>query len=218
MLALNKVTGPGYEKNIHNEIIVGYFENVESKAAYLIADEYIKLIVEKCCVNGAIQSPQNFIALRERMDEILALLYDNIFLDNDTRHVLMNKYESLNRVYRALLVNNNEAGYIIYNDTDRTINIADPKKLSMFEKYAIMITHTANATFNSFAAEVQFHAEAVSDWKSYVYIVGKGFKWYEAAIRADMAIGEEQESGYADEYYDLDSDIVKAQIAAHGEY
>ena len=218
LLALEKVTGPGYEENIHNEIIVGYFEKVESKAAYLIADEYIKLVVEKCCVNGVIQSPKNYIALRERMDEILTLLSDNVFLDNETRLVLMNEYESLNRVHSALLVNNNEAGYNIYNDTDRTINIADPKELSLFEKYAIMITHTANVTFNSFAAEVQFHAEAVYDWKSHVYILGKGFQWYEAAIRADMAIGEEKESGYADEYYDLDSGIVKAQIATHGEY
>jgi hypothetical protein len=65
---------------------------------------------------------------------------------------------------------------------------------------------------DSFAAEVEFHADAVYDWKSEFNI------WYEAAIRADMAIGEEAESGFYNEYYDLDSDIVIAQANEHGEY
>ena len=39
-----------------------------------------------------------------------------------------------------------------------------------------------------------------------------------AALRADMAVGEEYESGLFDEYYDLDSDIVQDQIDEHGEY
>ena len=42
--------------------------------------------------------------------------------------------------------------------------------------------------------------------------------YYEAALRADMAVGEEYESGLFDEYYDLDSDIVQDQIDEHGEY
>lgn len=41
--------------------------------------------------------------------------------------------------------------------------------------------------------------------------------WYPSAIRADMAIGEDRESGFYDEYYDLESDIVKDQVQAHGE-
>ncbi len=43
-------------------------------------------------------------------------------------------------------------------------------------------------------------------------------KWYNAAIRADMSIGEEYESGFYDDYYDLDGTLVQNQIAAHGEY
>ena len=33
-----------------------------------------------------------------------------------------------------------------------------------------------------------------------------------------MSIGEDYESGFYDEYYDLNSDIVKAQAEYHGEY
>lgn len=75
-----------------------------------------------------------------------------------------------------------------------------------------MACFTADVTFNSFAAEVEFHAEAVDNWKSIFD------RWYEAAIRADMAVGEEYESGFYDDYYDLNSDIVKGQVNAHGEY
>lgn len=70
-------------------------------------------------------------------------------------------------------------------------------------------------TYNSFAAEVEFHADAVYSWHADVPWLGD--KWYDAAIRADMAIGEEYESGFYDDYYDLESAIVKSQIDAHGE-
>ena len=33
-----------------------------------------------------------------------------------------------------------------------------------------------------------------------------------------MAIGEDNESGFFDEYYDLNSDIVQAQAAVHGNH
>lgn len=84
--------------------------------------------------------------------------------------------------------------------------------LSIYEKYAILMTHTANVNFNSFAAEVQYHAYALD---SALILFDKA---YEAAIRADMIIGEEDESGFFDEYYDLDSEIVMAQANYHGAY
>lgn len=43
-------------------------------------------------------------------------------------------------------------------------------------------------------------------------------EWYGAAIRADMSVGEEYESGNYDDYYDLFSDLVQEQIDEHGEY
>ena len=41
--------------------------------------------------------------------------------------------------------------------------------------------------------------------------------WYEAALRADMGVSEEGESGYFD-YYKLNSDIVQNQAQIHGDY
>ena len=40
----------------------------------------------------------------------------------------------------------------------------------------------------------------------------------EKAIRADMTIGEGTESGFFDDYYDTENEIVTAQIGVHGEY
>ena len=83
--------------------------------------------------------------------------------------------------------------------------------LSDYEKHVILATHTGNVSFNSFAAEVKYHAEAL--WKWY----GDFSPVYERAVRADMAIGEENESGITDQYYNLDSDIVQEQVRYHGE-
>lgn len=69
-----------------------------------------------------------------------------------------------------------------------------------------MACFTANVTFNSFAAEVEFHADAVDSWQT--NMPWKGDDWYDAALRADMAIGEEAESGFYDNYYDLNGELV----------
>ena len=84
--------------------------------------------------------------------------------------------------------------------------------LAIYEKYAILAMHTSNVTFNSFAAEVQFHADALDS------VWANNAEFYLRALRADMAIGEESESGGYDQYYDLSSSIVIAQKNAHGEY
>lgn len=71
-------------------------------------------------------------------------------------------------------------------------------------------------TFNSFAAEVEHHAYVLKKYPDVPAIdVGNG---YNSALRADMAMGEEAESGFTDGYYDLNSDIVQAQAEYHGEY
>lgn len=103
-------------------------------------------------------------------------------------------------------------GYSIYDSESLTLSISDPNNLTLYEEQAILSCFTANVTFNSFAAEVQFHAAAI-------YSQLAVFEdWYKAAIRADMAIGEDFESGFSDQYYNLDSESVQAQINEHGEY
>lgn len=206
---LEKVTGPGsYD---YDEVISEYFAKVESKAPYLIAEQFIQIIVNKKCVNGIINAPVNYIAIFEEIEEIDELL-DNIWLPSETRLALINKKNDLLRIPNALDDNNTVAGCFVYNTTTNTINISNPNNLTMYEKYAILATHTGNVTFNSFAAEVEFHADALYDWKA------NHPCYYEKALRADMAVGEEDESGIFDEYYKLNSDIVRAQAAIHGEY
>lgn len=85
--------------------------------------------------------------------------------------------------------------------------------MSYHEKYAILATYTGNVSLNSFAAEVKYHADALETWYGDLNLLGA----YESAIRADMAIGEEYQSGFTDTYYDLNSDIVQEQIRYHGE-
>lgn len=114
---------------------------------------------------------------------------------------------------------NEKAGITIYDSQNKCINIQDPNNLTEEEKYVILAAYTSNLTYNSFAAEVKFHSDALIDWKKNIPFVGKK-KWYEAAIRADMAIGEEKESnkkGGFDDYYDLESDMVNDQKEVHGE-
>ena len=209
---LNKVTGPGvYE---HDEQITSYFAKTSSKGAYLIAEEYVRFISEKS-INGVLSVPNLFISMLEEIESIDTQL-ENIWLDNTSRLALINKKNGLMRIPNWLTQNNEKAGYNVYNSTNRTIEINNTDNLSIYEKYAILATFTADVNFNSFVAEVQFHADAVDNWKSDLPIVGDD--WYESAVRADMAIGEDYESGFYDEYYDLNSDIVKAQAKYHGEY
>lgn len=75
-----------------------------------------------------------------------------------------------------------------------------------------MSAYTADTSFNMFAAEVQAHAEYLEDTLSI-------FDWfYSRALRADMGIGEEYESGMFDSYYDPNDSRVVAQANAHGAY
>lgn len=71
------------------------------------------------------------------------------------------------------------------------------------------MTHTGNVTFNSFAAEVECHADAILGW--YADIA------YSKAIRADMCIDEVYGVGTLMGYHVLDSDVVTNQKNVHGE-
>ena len=91
--------------------------------------------------------------------------------------------------------------------------------LTLYEKQAILTTHTANTSFNSFAAEVVYHAKLTKEYDNeiinyiYEHLIDKH------ALRADMGVGEEKVSGYTDyEYYNPESDTMKLEIQFHGEY
>lgn len=173
----------------------------------MIAEKSVAFFANRVSGN-IISAPDNLVSIFEEIDELL----DNIFLDNDARLILMQNKADLQRVPNALELINETAGTTIFDFNNYNITVQNKNSLTLYEKQAILACFTANVTFNSLVAEVEFHAEAVDDWKSVFD------RWYDAAIRADMAIGEEYESGFYDEYYDLNSTIVKAQAAVHGEY
>lgn len=209
---LVKVTGP--EVPEADDVITSYFANTSSSGAYLIAEKSIAFFAN-CASENIISAPNNLVSMFEEIAEIDDLL-GNVFLDNNTRLVLLQNKADLQRVPDALGAINTAAGKTIFDFDDYTITVQDKNSLTLYEKQAILACFTANVTFNSFAAEVEFHADAINNWQSNIPILGN--EWYERAIRADMAIGEEYESGFYDEYYDLDSAIVRAQADAHGEY
>ena len=118
--------------------------------------------------------------------------------------------EELSRIPNFIASINQNAGYTVCDG--EKITIQSPCCLSNFEKYAILATHTGNVSLNSFAAEVKYHAYALETWYGDLNLLNA----YERAIRADMAIGEETQSGITDQYYDLNSDIVQEQVQYHG--
>lgn len=206
--AVTKVTGPGsYESD---DIITGYFSETASAGSYLIAEKSVAFFAS-CCTGNVITAPDNLVAMFDEIAEIDELL-GNVFLDSDTRAALIQRKIDLQRVPAALEAINTSVGMTIFDFDCYALRVQDKDNLKLYEKQAILACFTANVTFNSFAAEVQFHAIAVNDPKSVFDC------WYDAAIRADMAIGEEYESGFYDEYYNLNSSIVREQAEAHGEY
>lgn len=221
-LHLDELTGPS-DRDINNETvdynttIVNYFSSVKSKGAYLVAEEYIQFIVRTSSVNGVIFASNPYLSLLNNIAVMEEDYYDPY--DANDKSVLWANLQKAYRVPDAILEYNQKAGYNIYNAESNTIHISNVNVLTDHEKHIILALHTANTTFNSFAAEVVYHAQAVTSWNGlHTEDFLDGFCYYKSAIRADMGLGEENESGLADEYYNLDSDIVKAQAQEHGEY
>lgn len=206
------VTGPDNPANrSFDSTLANYFAQVESKAAYLIAECFIQVVVEESCVNGCIDAPQKYKDMLDSLEYAKTMI--NITPAGSVEMAYwITEQTYLERLPLALLENNNNASSTAYNFANDTINISNPNNLTIYEKYAILATHSGNVTFNSFSAELEYHADGL--YKS----VADYDAWYSRVIRADMAIGEASENRLFDEYYDLDSDIVQAQIEAHGEY
>ena len=118
------------------------------------------------------------------------------------------------RLSNAINQINQESSVTIYNTTDNYIIINNPNSLTLSEMKAILITHTSNVSLYSFAAEIVFHADYADRFSNLVFI----YDVYESAIKADMGIGEEKESGFSDwYYYNDDSQYVKDQKSNHNE-
>jgi len=109
------------------------------------------------------------------------------------------------------------AGSDIFNPKRRCLQIADPAAPTLAEQQTILAVHTCNLSYNSFAAEIQFHADALVNGLRYLPYVGKQY-WYRSAVRADMQL--ERKSALYEHllcpYYNRNSSLMKRQMALHG--
>lgn len=92
-------------------------------------------------------------------------------------------YRKSRRLRQFIERNNRAAGYTVCDHT--VIRLKNPLQLTRYEALAILATHTANTSFHSFAAEVQFHARCLLPILR-LPILRKSP--YDSAIRADMTI------------------------------
>ena len=177
----------------HNSDIKRYFCKTESKASYLIAELFIKHILSF--------THKGFIIVPQKYEEIYSAS-------------LVQSKDSKEKRLPDFIKRNNEAAGRIVCDHDK-IYINDPEVPDFYEKLAILTTHTADTSFNCFAAEVQYHALFLNSFaKIKIPFLGS---IYESAVRADLSIDDSEFEGNAP-YHRTDSKLVRKQIEFHGEY
>lgn len=186
---LNRVVASRGQR--HHPAIKDYFKRAEAQGPYLVADLYTQKIAA-LAQNGSIAVPRRYAAL---VRELRAAKFSG----------------RKGRLPTFLAANNEEAGYPVC-DGER-IFIRDPDCLSVYEQHAILATHTANVSFNSFAAEVCFHARFLTKLARIpIPIIGRSI--YDSAIRADMTIDEGELVGPTP-YYRLGGRLLRQQRKFH---
>ena len=118
------------------------------------------------------------------------------------------------RLPRFLEENNLRAGRTICDG--KFLYIQDAARLSRWEMLAILATHTADVSFASFAAEVQYHAWFLTPLAR-IPIPLLGRSVYARALRADMTIDAAELDGPAPFHNDR-SHWVRRQVKCHPEY
>lgn len=187
---INRVVA--YRGQRHHKALKAYFKTPKSEGAYLIAALYIKH-VSTFVKDGRLEVPEDY-------------------KETVRKSRLNNSSEKLKRLPQFIDSLNSAAGTTVC-DHER-IYINDPKALSSFECLAILATHTANVSFCSFAAEVEYHARFLLPIAR-LRIPFIGVSVYESAIRADMTIDDKEIEGPAPFYRDS-SKIVRRQQSFHG--
>ncbi|MCR5022159.1 hypothetical protein [Ruminococcus sp.] len=193
-----------------------YFVDVNSDAPYLIAEAYVDKIANSYSISS-IPFPTQLNDIYSEIDNIDATInsiVNSLIQDSQTIAILTVKRAKLIRVPDALTDCNNNSGSIIADENNRVISISSSNNLDYNEKRAILSAYTADTSFNMFAAEVQAHADYLDD------AVSVFDRWYRSALRADMAIGEDEgyESGMFNSYYNPNDSRVVGQANAHGAY
>lgn len=100
---------------------------------------------------------------------------------------------------------------------NRCIRVQDPEQLTQLEADAIFAVCTGDLSLSSFAAEVQFHAEALVHLFAKIPFFGRKY-WYASAVRADMGVDRELllYTMLMAPYYHRHSALMRAQVRAHG--
>lgn len=124
------------------------------------------------------------------------------------------KAKNGSRLPQFLAQNNAAAGYAVSDQ--ESIFIRDAQRLNPFEKLAILAAYTADVSFPSFAAEVQYHACFLTA-PARIPLPFLGHSIYDSAIRADMTIDDCELEGPAP-FHNLSSRWVLRQAACHPEY
>lgn len=182
------------EDIVYDNTITTYFNTVAYDGSYLIAEAFVYMIAQTA-IAGEIPLPEAYPGS-----------IGKVRLDE-----AINDINTLN-------------GSVICDVDYKIIWIDNPKNLSALEKCAILATHTANISLNSFAAEVQFHAEKTIEMYELMtndihITLDNDFRViYNKALRSGMGISEEYgtETMLETPYYFPSSSYWEAQIAAHG--
>ncbi len=200
-----------------SENIKNYFKSNKSKAPYLIADKYVEKIVKSADGKKIPFSKKYYeeIAIANQVKKHIEHTEKGYYY-RGVQHDINDFKREMNdhlRVYNDGQKINEKAGKIIVEQDG--INIADPDNLTKYEKQAILNAYSGNASYNSFAAEIVYHAAMLD-----TPILNGIPKVYRSSIKSDMAVGEEAVNTFGitlDKYHYLDNSSVKIQAEIHGE-
>lgn len=168
----------------HHPALKAYFLPVQAQGAYLIAQWYVHFLAG-LAVEGRLAVPLAYAALYRRAPH--------------------------SRLPRFLNANNRLAGETVCDH--ETIFLKNPAAPDPWESMALLATHTADVSYPSFAAEVQYHARFLT-WYARLPIPFLGRSVYDSAIRADMTIDDSDLEGPAP-FHNLHSKWVLRQQRCH---
>lgn len=170
----------------HHKSLKAYFIRPQAEGAYLIAEQYVSFLAS-LAINGCLSVPIHYADL--------------------CREASPKK----RRLPRFLDANNEAAGCPVCDH--KTIRLQDPEHLTVYEKNALLATHTADTSFHAFAAEVRYHACFLTP-AARIPIPFLGRSLYDSAIRADMTIGETELEGPAP-FHNPNSRWIRLQKRYH---
>ncbi|MBR3750430.1 MAG: RICIN domain-containing protein [Clostridia bacterium] len=200
---------------VHNTQLREYFIDAQNDGSYLIAENYIDFIAKLHSTTNSIEATSEYNKILEAIDDINDIIFD--VESEDIQVALQARLDSLIRVPNALVEINENAGYDVFENNRIVFN--NVTNLTYYEQCAILAMHTGCVNYFSFAAEVKVHALFLdlTNLPEGTFL-GDAFESYEHALIADVALGEETDSGGIDSlYYDLDGYFVNEQEACHGD-